>query len=401
MSGLMKVLTGILGVMAVVACLATVGIIGYSMTGAGAQKNTEKTSSETVEQVQASTVPTQAPLDEEPSQSAEPVQTPRPIGSTDHVHDYEETVVKKATCYSAGKIKYSCECGDEYYVDIMSTGHVAGDWEITRIPTAERDGIRVQKCIYCDDIVAQENIAFVDESNKDENGSGSEGDTEEEQPHIHQYTAETVREPSCILAGLRKYTCSCGNFYTEMIPAPGHVATDWTVAEEPTTTYMGTEQRTCTECGVVLDSRPIPMLSPSPSPSASAAATATGNTQTTARPSATMTVVPTSSGGTQTASPNASATPSATPTAVPTATPHSHQYKSYVLKEANCTEKGIRSFVCNCGSSYAESIERDLNRHTYRSVVIPPTRHTEGRTVYTCIRCNYSYYDNLTPALGQ
>lgn len=394
MSGLLKVLTGILGVMAVVACLATVGIIGYSMTGAGSQKNTEKTSLEVEEQVRSSAVPTQMPEEETPSQSPEPLQTPRPIGNTDHVHDYEETLVKRATCYSAGRIKYSCECGDEYYVDIMSTGHVAGDWEITRVPTAERDGIRVQKCIYCDDIVAQENIAFVDETNKDGNGNDGEGDTDDDQPHIHQYTAETVREPSCTLAGLRKYTCSCGNFYTEMIPAPGHVATDWTVAEEPTTTYMGTEQRTCSVCGVVLDSRPVPALSPSPS----ASAAATGNTQATSQPSASMTIVPTSgNNNTQTASPNASATPSATPTA----TPHSHQYKSYVLKEANCTEKGIRSFVCNCGSSYAESIERDLNRHTYRAVVIPPTRYTEGRTVYTCIRCNYSYFDNLTPALGQ
>ncbi len=346
MSGLMKVLTGILGVMAVVACLATIGIIGYSMTGAGAEKNAEAAASPIVDQVLVTAVPEQTPGEAEPSQSAEPVRTPRPIGNEDHIHDYEETMVKRATCYSAGRVRYSCECGDEYYVDVMSIGHVAGDWEMTRIPTTERDGIRVQKCIYCDDIVAQENVLFVDETKKDEdgNGSGSGDGTDKDEPHIHQYTAEIVREPSCILAGLRKYTCSCGNFYTEMIPAPGHVATDWTVAEEPTTTYMGTEQRTCSVCGVVLDSRPVPMLSPSPS----ASAAATGNTQTTTQPTtqptATLTIVPTSgSTTTQTASPAASATPSATP--------HSHQYRSYVLKEANCTEKGIRSFVCNCGRS--------------------------------------------------
>ena len=170
-----------------------------------------------------------------------------------------------------------------------------------------------------------------------------------------------------------------------MIPAPGHVATDWTVAEEPTTTYMGTEQRTCSVCGVVLDSRRVSMLSPSPSASASASAST--------QPSATLTIAPTSGTSTSSASPSASATPSATP--------HSHQYKSYVLKEANCTEKGIRSFVCNCGSSYAESIELDLDRHSYRAVVIPATQYTTGQTVYTCVRCNSSYVDNLTPALGK
>ena len=389
MSGLVKVLTGLLGVMAVVACLATIGIIGYSMTGAGAEKNAnataEVTASPTAEQALVTAVPEQTPGEEEASQSAEPVQTPRPIGDTDHIHDYEETMEKRATCYSAGRIRYVCECGDEYYVDVMSIGHVAGDWEITRIPTAERDGIRVQKCIYCDDILTQENVLFADETDKDEGRNGSEEDTAKAENHIHQYTSEIVREPSCVLAGLRKYTCSCGNFYTDMIPAPGHVATDWTVAEEPTTTYMGTEQRTCSVCGVVLDSRSVPALSPSPSASASASAST--------QPSATLTIAPTSGTSTPSVSPSASATPSATP--------HSHQYRSYVLKEANCTEKGIRSFVCNCGSSYAESIELELDRHSYRAVVIPPTQHTTGQTVYTCVRCNSSYVDNLTPALGK
>ena len=41
MNGIVKVLTCILGVLAVVACLATVGIIGYSFTGAADQKQIE------------------------------------------------------------------------------------------------------------------------------------------------------------------------------------------------------------------------------------------------------------------------------------------------------------------------------------------------------------------------
>lgn len=39
MNGLIKALTCILGVLAVVACLATIGIIGYTMTGGGSAKN--------------------------------------------------------------------------------------------------------------------------------------------------------------------------------------------------------------------------------------------------------------------------------------------------------------------------------------------------------------------------
>jgi len=373
MNGILKVLTAILGVLAVIACLATIGIVGYSMTNTSQNNNTDTggqmgslPSDVTIDSngnlvVQASAVPTMTPVsDGNAAAGTVPTPTPASADVSNHAHDYQETVVKKATCYAAGQIKYTCSiCGDEYYVDVMSTGHVPDDWEIVRKPTATEEGLRVKKCIYCDEIVASEPIPV-------ETTSGSNASASPTPAHIHQYTASTEREPSCVLAGLRRYSCSCGSFYTEMIPAPGHIASDWTTAEEATSTTLGREQRTCVVCGVILDSRPIDKVSASPSASASASATATAS-----------------------ASASASASPSA----------HKHNYVSYVLKEANCTERGIRSFVCSCGSSYAEPIERDLNNHTYRSVVIPATNTTQGYTVYTCIRCNSTYYDNYTPPL--
>lgn len=385
MNGILKVLTAILGVLAVIACLATIGIVGYSMTNNGNTTPNNHTNTNTNTNgnlvVQASAVPTMTP---EADSSASPDEVPTPTpASTDvsnHVHDYQETVVKKATCYSAGQMKYTCSiCGDEYYVDIMSTGHVPDDWEVVRKPTTTQEGLRVKKCIYCDEIVASEPIPV--EMTSGSNGAAAASPTP---AHIHQYTATTEREPSCVLAGLRRYSCSCGSFYTEMIPAPGHIASDWTTVEEPTSTMLGRQQRTCVVCGVVLDSRPLNTVSASPSASAGASASA----GTTATASATATAK-------TSASPSASANASASPS--PSA--HKHNYVSYVLKEANCTERGIRSFVCSCGSSYAEPIERDLNNHTYRAVVIPATNTTQGYTIYTCIRCNSSYYDNYTPPL--
>ncbi len=395
MSGVLKVLTGILGVMAVVACLATVGIIGYSLAGGG-EKGSKETS-QTVEESagsQQSGVPTTAPDIAEPDASATPEvrETPRPVSqvenSENHVHDYEESVEEKATCYKAGRLKYTCECGDSYYVDIMSTGHVPDDWEVVRVPTADREGLRVKKCIYCDDIIAQESIPF--ESEEEGEGSGTGTSNKPDASHVHQYTSTIEREATCILAGLRKYTCSCGNFYTEMIPADGHVATDWTVVEEPTTTRMGREQRTCNVCGVVLDSRPVNVLTSSPSSSADANASAGSSAS--ARPSATAR--PSTSPGAS-ASAGSSTSPSSGPT------PHQHSFRSYVLKTANCSEKGIISYVCSCGSSYAENIDKDLNNHTFRAVVIPATKETQGYTAYTCVRCNFSYFDNYTPAIGR
>ena len=385
MNGILKVLTAILGVLAVIACLATIGIAGYSMVNNDTSQNRNTKgqldslpSDVTIDSngnlvVQASAVPTMTPVSDG-SADAGTVPTPTPVSAdvSNHAHDYQETVVKKATCYAAGQMKYTCSiCGDEYYVDVMSTGHVPDDWEIVRKPTATEEGLRVKKCIYCDEVVASEPILV-------ETTSGGNASASPTPAHIHQYTASTEREPSCVLAGLRRYSCSCGSFYTEMIPAPGHIASDWTTVEEPTSTMLGREQRTCAVCGVILDSRPLNTVSASPSSSASASASA----------GATATASATATAGTS-GSPSASASPSA----------HKHNYASYVLKEANCTERGIRSFVCSCGSSYAEPIERDLNNHTYRAVVIPATNTTQGYTIYTCIRCNSSYYDNYTPPL--
>ena len=375
MNGILKVLTAILGVLAVIACLATIGIVGYSMTNNGNTTPNNHTNTNTNTNgnlvVQASAVPTMTPeADSSASPDEVPTPTPASIDVSNHVHDYQETVVKKATCYSAGQMKYTClVCGDEYYVDIMSTGHVP------------EEGLRVKKCIYCDEIVASEPIPV--ETTSGSNGAAAASPTP---AHIHQYTATTEREPSCVLAGLRRYSCSCGSFYTEMIPAPGHIASDWTTVEEPTSTMLGRQQRTCVVCGVVLDSRPLNMVSASPSSSAGASASAGTTAAASASASATATA---RTSGSPSASANASASPSA----------HKHNYVSYVLKEANCTERGIRSFVCSCGSSYAEPIERDLNNHTYRAVVIPATNTTQGYTIYTCIRCNSSYYDNYTPPL--
>lgn len=365
MNGALKVLTCILGALAVIACLATVGILGYSMINPGTQQTTGKGKIDQLPEnvvVNGDTETSQAVPTEMPSVTPGQTTTPTDLN---HVHDYKEQVIKKATCYEAGQIRYYCSCGDEYYVDIASTGHVADDWEMVRTPTASENGLRVKKCIYCDEIVASESVAY--------EGSTGNGAAPSASPsHVHQYTAMTEREPTCTLAGLRRYSCSCGSFYTQSIPAAGHVASDWTEAEKATSTHMGTEQRTCVVCGTLLDSRPVDMVAPSPSAGASASPQASG------------TANPTAQSG---ASP------------APTATPHAHNYASYVLKEANCTERGIRSFVCSCGSSYAESIERDLNNHTYRAVVIPATNTTQGYTIYTCIRCNASYNDNYTMPL--
>ncbi|MBQ8623059.1 MAG: hypothetical protein IJ424_01575 [Oscillospiraceae bacterium] len=60
--------------------------------------------------------------------------------------------------------------------------------------------------------------------------------------HTHSYTTAVTTEPTCIASGVRTYTCSCNDTYTETIPATGHTW-DTGVTDNGVTTY------TCTANG--------------------------------------------------------------------------------------------------------------------------------------------------------
>ena len=381
MSGLGKAITAILGIIALLACLLTIGILGYTAvkgdfkridTGAPGDPSDDPASVIT----EVTPLPTIIP-EIDPNATAVPVSVAL---DPNHVHNYTETVVTPATCTEPGLIRYTCSCGDSYTVDILAKGHIPDEWETVVEPTDTESGYRVQKCIYCDEILAKEILPATG------SGTGTGTNTSgTSSVHNHLYVATVEREATCTMAGLRKLTCECGSFYTEVIPALGHVAKDWEISAEATTTASGTQQRVCAVCGAVLDMRSVPQLIATPSPAASSG--------TSASPSASS-----GSSSSGTSSPKASSTPAASPTASPT--PHVHKYQSYVVTPATCTEKGVRSYVCSCGSSYAETIDLDLNNHHFVATFVPATESQQGYTIYTCSRCNYSYKDNYVMPLN-
>lgn len=311
MDKLLKIGTGIFGVLAVLACLSTVGIVGYALVDGTPEKSPEEVYQAEMQAYNEETQDIHVLNEATPSSSG--IQTPL---YDEHIHNYVESMDVKANCYREGRLKYTCDtCGDIYYIDVPMTGHRPDDeWAVTREATPDLVGLRVKYCIYCDQIVTIEDIPYTSEENSTENEN-----------HIHNYTSTIEREPTCIFAGLRKYTCSCGSSYTEPIHAPGHVASDWEVAEEATTTHKGTEQRVCRVCGVLLDSRPIDAKQESPTPTKSpantVAPTRTPEQTSTPRPNApTPTNVPTQR-PIVTSSPVNTPRPTATPTARPTNTP--------------------------------------------------------------------------------
>ena len=65
--------------------------------------------------------------------------------------------------------------------------------------------------------------------------------------HTHSYTSRVTKEATCTVSGVRTYSCSCGDNYTETIPATGHKYTLKTVA--PTENEQGYDKHTCSVCG--------------------------------------------------------------------------------------------------------------------------------------------------------
>ena len=79
--------------------------------------------------------------------------------------------------------------------------------------------------------------------------------------HEHSYTKTVISNATCTTAGTVKYTCSCGDSYTETIPATGHKSCGWIVDKAASIGVKGSKHKECTVCKKVLETAEIPALS--------------------------------------------------------------------------------------------------------------------------------------------
>ena len=79
--------------------------------------------------------------------------------------------------------------------------------------------------------------------------------------HEHSYTKTVLSNATCTTAGTVKYTCSCGDFYTETIPDTGHKSSGWIVDKTASIGVKGSKHKECTVCKKVLETAEIPALS--------------------------------------------------------------------------------------------------------------------------------------------
>ncbi len=71
--------------------------------------------------------------------------------------------------------------------------------------------------------------------------------------HTHSYTGAVTQEPTCYNTGVKTYTCSCGNAYTEVLGKAGHDYLAF-VTQYPTATSDGIQTEVCQDCGYEKDS---------------------------------------------------------------------------------------------------------------------------------------------------
>ena len=159
----------------------------------------------------------------------------------EHEHNYVEIEGTKvaATCLTDGTCQYKCTiCGEIIEETTYALGH---DWDEG---TTYSDAI-VYTCKRC-------------------------GEQKKEQiVHMHNYQLVSETMATCISEGKRTYQCSCGDEYTESVPATGH---NWKETERHAPTYEqdGWIHYECTNagCGEWYD-EVLPKLPPPDSDSSS------------------------------------------------------------------------------------------------------------------------------------
>ena len=67
--------------------------------------------------------------------------------------------------------------------------------------------------------------------------------------HEHSYTSKVTTAATCTANGVKTYTCSCGDKYTEAISAIGHSYDSGVVTTEPSCVSEGIKTFTCANCG--------------------------------------------------------------------------------------------------------------------------------------------------------
>lgn len=157
-------------------------------------------------------------------------------------HDPVSTTAIEPTCTEDGLEKTVCSrCNLEIGEKIIpATGHKY-EWTVEKEASFNEDGVKTGTCIYCGD-VKTEIIPRLSLS------------------HEHDFSGkeEIVKPATCTEEGSKNIYCTepeCGEYITEAIPMTEHTPGEWKTVKEASCSENGLEERTCSECGAVIETR--------------------------------------------------------------------------------------------------------------------------------------------------
>lgn len=316
-------------------------------------------------------------------------------------HDWDAgKVTKEPTCDETGVKVYTCSRDGTTKTEVIpALGHDWGDGEITKAPTCTEKGVRTYTCAHDKNHTKTEDIAplghawddgeITKPATCDENGvktyhcthDGCNETKTEVIPALgHDWgEGEVTKAPTCTEKGVRTYTCAHDKNHTktEDIAALGHSYDDGVVTLEPTYESDGIKTFTCKTCGDTY-TEAIP---------------AKKYTFTT------TVVAPTcTTDGYTHHECNENPAKSYDDTVVPAT---GHAWVEHTT-EATCKEDGHVDRVCStCGASEQVRVIPKTNEHKWDAgkVTVEPTCDGEGVKTYTCSVCGETKTETIA-ALG-
>ena len=136
--------------------------------------------------------------------------------------DNEEITIVRGAFYQSNQL-----------LDVYFNG-TEEQWKNVVIESEEFDGY------YYDDPILDATIHFLGESE-----------------HVHAHLMTVTKEATCTETGIMTYICSCGDTYTEVIPAAEHSFTH--IAEDSTCQTAGCEYDLCSVCGETVNYIELPL----------------------------------------------------------------------------------------------------------------------------------------------
>ena len=137
--------------------------------------------------------------------------------------------------------------------------HNFGTYLVEIAPTCTEKGIESAYCAVC----GEKSVREIQPLGHDLEGLPCEGRhcsrceyTEAPTAHVYELIEEIPAD--CLYAGIKIYSCECGESYTEEVPASGHAFGEWQASTPSTCIKEGVEKRVCERC-LAEETRSLPL----------------------------------------------------------------------------------------------------------------------------------------------